>query len=129
IGEAFEATLGPALQALDLLLVGAPQLVPCRPHALFAAVAAPVLAAEALFLRNRCEDLAPLSVLEDDLIAAGKDLKRLADLLHLIEAHRTSLVKNLEIGRIDEVRHRNSVDFEAEPLDRIGAFVGIHDLG
>src|SRR6266849_3792067 len=110
IGETIQATAGSCAPTGRSFLVGAPQLVPCRLHALFAPMAAPIFAAKTLFLRSRGEDLAPLSVLEDDLVAAGKDLKRLVDLLQLIEPHRAGLVKDFEVGRIDKVRHWNAVD-------------------
>lgn len=42
--------LDPALQPGDPFLVDAPQLIPCRVQALFAPMAAPVFAAEALLL-------------------------------------------------------------------------------
>src|SRR6266704_4812852 len=66
-----------------------------RPRrALLAAVAAAILAREALPLRRRAENLAPLAVLEHDLIAAGEDLERPLDLLQMVERHRARLVRS-----------------------------------
>src|SRR2546429_430745 len=61
--------------------------------ALLAAVTAPVLAGKGFLLGFRAENLAPLSILKDDLIATLKDLKGCVDLTHLVELHRARLAK------------------------------------
>src|SRR6266581_7012952 len=98
-------------------------------RALLAAVTAAVLAREASSLGDRAEDLAPLAVLEDDLVAASVDLERSAHLLESVKLHRPRLVEVLEVGGVHEVAHRNPVDTEAQRLDRIGALVGIDRPG
>src|SRR5262245_51151248 len=74
-----------------------------------AAVAAPVLALEALLLRDRAVDLRPLAVLEDDLVAAGKDLEWPVHLAQVVELHRSRLAEGFKIGRVDEVAHGDAV--------------------
>ena len=72
--------------------------------------------------------MTPLPVLKDDLVATGKDLKWLLDLLQAVELHGAGFVKGFEIGRVYKVGHRNAVDVEAKLLDRIRTLVRIHDL-
>src|SRR5437879_9511557 len=94
-------------------------------HPLLAAVAAAVLFSEGLLLRIGAKDLAPLPILEDDLISTRKDLERCGHLIHLVELYRVRLAKNLEIRWVHEVAQRNSVDVEGESLDRVGALVSV----
>src|SRR5437867_7107712 len=98
-------------------------------RALRAPVAAAIFMGEASLLDGGAEHLAPLAALEDDLIAAGEDLERLPDLLETIERHRPRLVERLEVGRVDEVGHRDAVHLETERLDRVGALVSVDHLG
>src|SRR5690349_12375808 len=114
-GSQFAAAEQPAERASAACFpVRAHQLVSRGAHALLAAMSAAVFLREALFLRRRPEDLAPLSVLEDDLVAAREYLERPVDLVQLIEFHRAGLVERLEIRRVDEVGHRDAVHLEAQ---------------
>src|SRR5712691_11860533 len=115
----------PALRPRDLLFRRTFQLLR---RTLLAPVAVAVFARKALLLRRRAEDLAPLAVLLDDLVAAGEDLERLVDLLEMVELHRARLVEGFEIGGVDEVSHRNAVDGEVERLDRIRALIRVGEL-
>src|SRR6266436_8213102 len=91
-------------------------------------MAAPVFLRKAFLLRRGTENLGPFAVLEDDLIPAGENLERLADLLQTVERYGPALVEDFEVRRVHEIRHRNPVDREAQGLDRVRALVGINDL-
>src|SRR5271165_1858624 len=88
--------------------------------ALLAAVAAAVLSFQRLCLDCGCSEVAPLPTLEDDLVAATENLKGFADLLHGVELDGSRFVEVLEVRWEDKVAHGNSVDVEAERLDRVG---------
>src|SRR5262249_10822006 len=89
----------------------APALVG-RDLAHLAAVVATVLLRDRLLLRGRREDLGPLPVLEHDLVAALEDLERLLDLPAVVELRRVGLSEDLEVRRVDEVRHQEAVHLE-----------------
>src|SRR5690348_14122145 len=82
------------------------------PAAHFAAVSAAVFTREPSCFRLRAEDLRPLPVLENDLVAARQDLERLFHPVHVIEARRSAFAEAFEEGRIHEVAHGNSVHVE-----------------
>jgi hypothetical protein len=75
---------------------GSPQVLPPRrrahktptTRALFAPVSAAIFLRESLRFRFRTEDVRPLSVLQDALIAAAQHLQRARQLAHVIEVHR-----------------------------------------
>src|SRR5712692_6593502 len=68
--SAIVVPLVPALQPSERLYIGALQLVLRRSRALLASVTAAVFARELLHLCRRGFALAPLPVLEDDLVAS-----------------------------------------------------------
>src|SRR5579862_537622 len=78
-----------------------------------APVVPPVLAGKSFLLCFRAENLAPLSIIQDELIAALKNLKGLRYLIHLIELHRARLAEIFEVRWIHEVAHRNAVHGKA----------------
>src|SRR5262249_4272589 len=96
----------------------------------FAAVLPPVLALEVARLRRRRRDLAPFAILEHDLVAAGENLEGLLHLSAVVELRRARLAEDLEVRRIDEVRHLESIHAERERviLDRIGGLVRVGRL-
>src|SRR5262245_8532112 len=78
----------------------------------FAAVTAPILVRESPFFAFRAEHLTPLSVLEDDLVAAREDLEGPRQLVHVVEVNGVRLVEPFEIGWQDEIAHRNAFHVE-----------------
>ena len=80
-----------------------------------------------LCLRTRY--LGPLTVLEDNLVAAGQDLKRLIYFILLVEFYRPGFAENFEVSGVNEVAHFYAADFESDLLDRIRALVRVHRFG
>src|SRR5262249_36394806 len=97
----------PALAAPGARPRAAPAVGPLLAY--LAAVLAPVLALQRARLCRRGSDLRPLAVLEDDLVAAGKNLERPRHLAAMVELARVGLAEDLEVRRVDEVRHLEAV--------------------
>src|SRR5215471_11434174 len=87
-----------------------------------------VLMSEGLFFLLRTEDLFPFAALEDDLISARQYLERLIHRIHLVELHRSRLVEILEVRRIHEIAHLNSIYRKAELFHGIGTLIRVHDF-
>src|SRR5258708_32684206 len=56
-------------------------------------------------------------------IAALQQLERVAQLVEVVELGRSPLAKHLEIRRIDEIAHRDSIDRKFLLLDRVANLV------
>src|SRR5439155_6270195 len=91
-------------------------------------MAVAVFLLQGLLLRDVGSLLAPLSVLENDLVASGKNLKWSGDLIKLVELYGAGFAKDLEVRWVYKVTHRYTVHIEAQGLDWVSHFICVNRL-
>src|SRR3984893_17818599 len=85
----------------------------------------PVLPREALFLCYGSENFGPLSLLLDNHVAAFGHAEGFPQQSEMIELGSRRMLKRLEPSRMDEIRHRNAVDFKSILFHRVAHLISV----
>src|ERR1700693_4753120 len=95
------------------------------PSTKFTAMQLTVLGGKFPFFAGRPVYHDELAVLLDRHIAVFQDLKRSVHRAHMVEPCRLWLLRQVEIGVINEVAHQQALDAKTLLLDGIAYFIGV----